>query len=579
MSIDAISRADAVAQTKTTPTSSWTLEAAEYLLLLVIAVIAWTFGFIELLNRTSSNPTIFGLYSTRYFIILVTYSLGYLVLGGLLARPSKSGWLTKSVTFIQNRAWLASGVLGGATLLIWNLMTVEAFTDHPLAWMAELPFLRLTIVGLSALIICVMLFGGWGKNGQVPLWRKGIAAVLALLLVIEVIFQVLAFTGLMPGDQRIANVFVPYGRVYQNVEGFGNGTTNNFGWYYPDFKFTEGSKRILLLGDTYIQALQIDREQHVGVKLDALLQENQADQEIEVLAMGMPGFGPGLYLSHSRLEDTVRQFQPDEIILFFHLSNDFQTATTPTKDSIVYQVDAAGKTDVLPDGVDYLHSLKHLILHGYERRIDPLATIRGNYLTAQIVRGFWRTPESASPVDELDIPGYRAYVVDQIETETAFALITRTDLVRAPGQGNFMFEKAGNEQADNALAVAKGLLASTQSYLASEGVTLRIVTIPVFPKAFYTRNLAADWDANLGPYDLFLPERALQELAIEQEIPILAMGQYLQNEGLTVEQIKALYYADGLGHFTPQGHETVANAIYDCFFSGEIPHQIQTCIR
>jgi hypothetical protein len=419
--------------------------------------------------------------------------------------------------------------------------------------------------------------GGWGKNGLVPLWRKVITVSLALLLAIELIIQTLAFTGLMPGDLRITHVFIPYGRVYQNTEGLGNGTTNNFGWYYPDFKLEQGSKRILLLGDTYIQALQIDRDQHLGVKLEARLQDNVTDQKIEVLAMGTPGFGPGLYLSDTRLENAVRQFQPDEIILFFHLSNDFQTATTPTKDSIVYQVDSAGKTVVHPDGVGYLHNLKHLILPGYEQRIDPLTTVRENYLTAQIVGTLWRTPEPAPPGNDLDIPGYRAYIVEQIETNSSFALVTRTDLVPAPGQSNFMFVKGGNKQADNALAVAKGLLASTQTILDSKGVTLRLVTIPAFPKAFYTDNQAADWDATVGPYDLFLPERALQEYALEQGIPILPLGQYLQNVGLTVDQIKALYYADGLGHFTPQGHEFVAQAVYNCFFSGEESPQTQPC--
>jgi hypothetical protein len=47
------------------------------------------------------------------------------------------------------------------------------------------------------------------------------------------------------------------------------------------------------------------------------------------------------------------------------------------------------------------------------------------------------------------------------------------------------------------------------------------------------------------------------------------MGQYMQNDNLTVEQIKELYYADGQGHFTPEGHKYFADAVYRCFFAAE----------
>ena len=85
----------------------------------------------------------------------------------------------------------------------------------------------------------------------------------------------------------------------------------------------------------------------------------------------------------------------------------------------MYQVDWAGNAVIHPDGVDYLHDLKHLIIDGYKRRIDPLDTIRGNLLTPQIVMAFWRTPESTPPGDDFDIPGYRAYIADQVEVTIA----------------------------------------------------------------------------------------------------------------------------------------------------------------
>lgn len=568
MSIKAVSRPETIASAKTTTETRWKLETPEYLLLLVIWVILWTFGFIELLNRTSTNPTIFGLYSTAYFAVLAAYTSGFLVWAALLARPSHSGWLTQSVSFIQNRIWLALGMIAIFGVLIWNLVTVESFTDHPFARLGSLPFLRFTLVGLLVLLCGVIIFGGWGKNGPVAVWRKGVALILAVVLGIEILIQIAALGGWLPGAQRIDNVFVPYGRVYQNAEGLGNGRVNNFGWYYPDFRLTEGSKRVLLVGDTYIQALQIDREEHLGVTLESLLAADQTEPNLEVLALGMPGFGPGLYLSDTRLADTVLQFQPDEIVLFFHLGNDFQYATVPTPDDVVYEVTAEGGVIIHSAGTDYLHHLKHFILTGYSRLIDPLATLRGNYLTPRVLVNLGSAPEATA--NPLDIPGYRGYVIDKIETKSAFALITQVGLAKVPGASNFMFKKTANSQAEEALAVARGLLQTSHAYLASEGVTLRIVTIPVFPAAFYTKYQGRDWTPEIGPYDLFGPERALHDFARERNIPFLPLGQYMQEGGLTIQQVKALYYADGLGHFTPQGHDFVAQAIYRCFFATDL---------
>jgi hypothetical protein len=45
------------------------------------------------------------------------------------------------------------------------------------------------------------------------------------------------------------------------------------------------------------------------------------------------------------------------------------------------------------------------------------------------------------------------------------------------------------------------------------------------------------------------------------------MGQYMIEDQLTIEEIKALYHSDGQGSFTPEGHTYFAEAIFTCFYS------------
>ena len=53
--------------------TQWSLEAPEYLLIIVIGAIAWTVGFVQLINHTSKDAVVFGLYSVPYFVFLILY--------------------------------------------------------------------------------------------------------------------------------------------------------------------------------------------------------------------------------------------------------------------------------------------------------------------------------------------------------------------------------------------------------------------------------------------------------------------------------------------------------------------------
>jgi hypothetical protein len=49
---------------------------------------------------------------------------------------------------------------------------------------------------------------------------------------------------------------------------------------------------------------------------------------------------------------------------------------------------------------------------------------------------------------------------------------------------------------------------------------------------------------------------------------MLQLGEYLHETG-DVEKIRSLYYEDGTGYFTPEGHQFVADAVYRCFYAAE----------
>ena len=77
-------------------------------------------------------------------------------------------------------------------------------------------------------------------------------------------------------------------------------------------------KRILLLGDSFVQAAQVDLDKGLGRQLEKTLQ--QMSIESEVLSLGVPGAGTATQLL--LLQKYVDELEPDEVILCFLVAND-----------------------------------------------------------------------------------------------------------------------------------------------------------------------------------------------------------------------------------------------------------------
>jgi hypothetical protein len=503
------------------------IEKPAYVLFLVVVLLFLIIGFVNFIDHDSQDAVFFGRYSLSYFGVLTGYLLGMLGWAALLRRPNNDRWLTTLLDAVQRRPFLGVAILAAFPVVLWHMFTQERWLN--------LPAFQATVLVMMLLTGGLILFYRWHDETRPQLWRRVIVFVLAGFLIIEIVAQLLAFMGLLPNVTRLTDSFAPYSRVYHSAEGHGNGTTNRFGWYYPEFRLMPDSHRILLFGDSFVQALQIAPEQNLGVLLEHLLNENvQEGQIVEVLAMGNPDYGPGLYLNPPMIDFAIEAFEPDEVIAFFDLGSDFQTASGPEGKELYFVIDENGDVELHPGSAGLLHTYQHEVLHGYEG-FQPVHFISSHYLTPQLVRNLMDpgaiSAETPSPPDDIDLPNY------------------------------FVFYEESNEEA---LAVATGLIKIANGHLTEKGIAFRLVTIPVFTEAFYVQ---AEWNTQFGTADLLLPERKLREFAAQNEIPFLGLGGYLAASGWSPEEIRPFYFNNGHGHFTPNGHQWVAAAVYACFYA------------
>src|SRR5262249_35020938 len=77
--------------------------------------------------------------------------------------------------------------------------------------------------------------------------------------------------------------------------------------------------RILLVGDSFVEALQVNLEQKMQTRLAAALRAKYPDRKFDVVAVGMAGTGQANQLT---FYERNRDLSPDLVVLLF-VSNDF----------------------------------------------------------------------------------------------------------------------------------------------------------------------------------------------------------------------------------------------------------------
>jgi hypothetical protein len=206
-----------------------------------------------------------------------------------------------------------------------------------------------------------------------------------------------------------------------------------------------------------------------------------------------------------------------------------------------------------PNNLLQADQLWHASITGYEP-LSPIPALQSQLFTLRLLDDGWRNLRGQPQ----RVPIY--------PTNVASASAS------APfGASSFAFERAGNPQAEQTRMVTTQLLKQFKVFLAQQGITLRLVTIPYFPTQFYAQNSGANWPTEIGPYDLLKPERELVEFATDNQLDILPMGAYMQAAGLSVEEVQALYFKAGTGRLTPAGHRLFAQAIHSCLYGADCP--------
>ena len=367
-----------------------------------------------------------------------------------------------------------------------------------------------------------------------------VIGLVAPLLVVELAVRL--FGPILPGNYNTGTFLTThpvYGRFHvlgfdgwiKTPEFTARVTINSLGLRGPEQSYEKppGVTRILVLGDSFVEAAQVDQHQAMVGRLEAALNESRTGR-YEVLNGGVGGWGTGQQYVYLTAEGY--RYEPDVVLVVLYLGNDIYDNS--------YVLQGRPKNPHEPyfvprdDG-----SLRQLDFRVRKpEQVNPAVGL----LRAQ--SGLWNIFETGV-LYKLDDPG----------EDSEELRLNRFNL-------NKMLVHAvkPNERLEDAWRVTTGLLRRIEEAGRERGIPTAVVVAPAAWQVY-----GEDWDDlihgnKLRPdeWSADSPNRLLAERSAEIRAPMLDLLPALRDEA---ELSPNRLYFPSDKHWTPDGHAVAAREI------------------
>ena len=327
--------------------------------------------------------------------------------------------------------------------------------------------------------------------------------------------------------------------VYDNVLHF-----NSKGFRGPDVPYDKPDDvfRILLLGDSFIEAREVAYEDTVYAQLQAMLADARtADgKRIEVIGVGTTGWGTlqaYLYYHHEGYK-----FSPDLVLHFFvinDVSDNHPTVFQPER-GLDFAINPAGETEP----VQVVQGPAQNDQTAYDPAARFIAALPGSN-TAQLLRQIIAPPRAT-----VTLSG------DLTRLHPQTYIFVRTPEIAGYATAWQRTEQAYRIWSDEAAANGAQLM------VVSVDFTVELIT----QLATYFAGQQEGWI-----WDVDLPTKRLADLLAPLDVPLIRTRAAYEAYAapLDVRPYDALYYIED-GHWNPSGHRVTARVLADALHARNI---------
>jgi len=385
-----------------------------------------------------------------------------------------------------------------------------------------------SVCGLVAALVGGVAW--WGRQSAV----RALLFTLWTILAVELLLQGLTAVQLVPWLAMQENA--PWGRVYWSMEGSRSGLMSRWGWHQRRVAFDDDAQRIVLVGDSFVEALQVNPRSNSAAQLEGLLATTGDDIRCQVMALGRSATGPAHHRVH--VQYALEHHAPDQLILLLFLGNDLADNLW-TGDSggfpghgqmMLYDVDG--------DGTATLHGDSEIDPERYRQRLEANhelgpASLARSIMSQSLLLGALQTLPRVLAVGPPTGP-------------------EQTGAGPPDAPPNPMAPQNIDQRA---LSLVRAMLSDIQQDCQAAGVRLRVYTLPPITPAFWAR--ARGEDTASAPAG-FAEEQALATWAAPRQLELTPLGPRLLT--MPEDRIEALFFG-GAGHFTAEGHGWLAAEI------------------
>lgn len=338
--------------------------------------------------------------------------------------------------------------------------------------------------------------------------------------------------------------YIPGAYYRHTKEGFSQGYFNSHGFrdYERTYEKPKDTFRILIFGDSYVEALQVPLEDSFPALLEKKLNTGSSTKKVEVIALGQSGFGTAD--AYMRYVNFGVKYSPDLVILAFLTGNDFRdNSKVLSREALAYYYVFDDKGQLVLDSSKY---------EEYERGMISQ------------VRGLFQSLKRKSYL--LSLVSERVYLLMRKFEETRFehklAGMPQVNENREidPFSDLNIYRTDVSMPWKDAFEISKSLILKFKDTVEKDGAKFVLVTLSnaeqVHPRI--REKLNARYP---GAFDYERPDRMLEEFAKQKGIIALKLMPEFREYHLQTGKDLHGFGSSGVGHWNENGHRLAAEEI------------------
>lgn len=309
----------------------------------------------------------------------------------------------------------------------------------------------------------------------------------------------------------------------------------------------DGVYRVAVLGDSFMQALQVPLDEAFHSVLQAsLLKCSSAKRQVEVINFGVNGYSPAQQLLLLRHSNKVWKYQPDLVLLAFFTLNDISDSYAPLRQD---------------ENWPYFKFVEeHLVLdESYQKKSSH--GLRHSWLGKNLI-----------------LPLLRNFRLGQVLNYNRGLILTKLRTQKSLGDANLIatdelsgqvYKVPQDPQWQEAWRITEESLRLINQEVKSHGATFLLLTLSNAKQVHPNPEERQAYAERLGVSDLFYPDHRIQSFARQEQIPFFMLSPILaswaENHQSCVHGFDNAQPCDG--HWNVHGHhvagESIANYICD----------------